>query len=266
MFIYTFWEPRESVPYYLKLCMATWKKYLPNATIVVLDYKNIGEFLDLRELGLKLFSTGFALMLVSDAIRVELLAKHGGIWLDADTIILNSNAEKYFLPDEKHRTVFFGDYVNKYCHVAFINTPPNAMCMNLWREYNREKIYNLNDKTTIVDWHFFSNSFINNYAKKFPDEVEIIDSNLTVPERKLISSSTSAELAYITYYFLQNNHLADVNADMLLLHNSWTPLELKKVSPDEFFYYDCTLVNILAEALEIKLPPAQNRFRAKLND
>lgn len=74
--------------------MQTWKKFLPHATIVVLDYKNIGEFLDVRELGLNLFSGKLTLPHIADAIRVALLAKHGGVWLDIDTIILSSDAEK----------------------------------------------------------------------------------------------------------------------------------------------------------------------------
>ena len=107
LFVYTFWEPREKIPFYLRLCMETWKKFLPNATIVTLNYKNISEFLDVRELGLNLFSDRrFSFMHVSDALRVALLAKRGGVWLDIDTIILSSDAEKYFLPDKKHRTIF----------------------------------------------------------------------------------------------------------------------------------------------------------------
>ena len=260
MFVYTFWEPREKIPYYLQLCMETWKKFLPNATIVVLDCKNIGEFIDVRELGKKLFSFGFPFMLIVDAIRVELLAKRGGVWLDVDTIILSSDAEKYFLPDEKHRTIFFGNPVRKNCHIAFINTPPYSMCMNLWREFIKEKIWNLNEKT-FFDWDFFGNSFIGDYAKKYVDEIEILDNNLVMPEQKLISSSTPSDLAYVDYYFFKNYHLADVNADMLLLHNSWTPDIFKQIPPEDFLYYDCTMVNVLAEALEIKLPSPQKRFR-----
>lgn len=256
LFVYTFWEPRENIPFYLRLCMETWKKYLPNATIVVLDYKNIGEFIDVRELGLNLFSGKFSLALIADAIRVALLAKHGGVWMDVDTIILNSNAEKYFLPDEKHRTVFFGDTEEKSCHVAFINTPPKTVCFELWREFIREKIWNSNN-VPFVNWDFLANSFIDDYAKKYSDEIKILDANLVVPERKLISFSTSAELAYLNYYFFQNHHLANMNADMILLHNSWTPSEFKQIPPDKFFYVDCTMVNVLAEALGINLPPPQ---------
>lgn len=260
LFVYTFWEPREKIPFYLQLCMETWEKFLPNATIIVLDYKNIGEFIDVRELGLNLFSGRLSLPQIADAIRVALLAKHGGVWLDIDTIILNSNAEQYFLPDENHRIIFFGDPVEKFCHIAFINTPPNSMCMNLWREFIREKIWNLNS-STFVNWNFLGNGFINNYAQLHTNEIKIIDRNLAMPELKLISKSVTYEKSYPIYYFLQSHHLADVNADMLLLHNSWTPPLFKEIPPEKFFHIDCTMVNVLAEALEIHLPPPPTRFR-----
>ena len=37
--IFTFWEPKENIPGYLKLCIKTWKKFLPEYKIIILDYK-----------------------------------------------------------------------------------------------------------------------------------------------------------------------------------------------------------------------------------
>jgi len=260
LFVYTFWEPRESIPFYLQLCMDTWKKNLPNATIIVLDYKNIGEFLDVRELGLNLFSGRLTLPQIADAIRVALLAKHGGIWLDIDTIILSSDAEKYFLPDEEHRTVFFGDPQKQTCHIAFINTPPNAVCMNLWREFIKERIWNLKPSTP-VEWDFLGNSFINDYAKKYPREINIVDRTVVMPDIIPPFNPDEPIKSYVEYYFLGNYHLADIKADMLLLHNSWTPEAFNQLSPGDFFRIDCTMTNVLAEVLGITLPPSRSRIR-----
>lgn len=261
MFVYTFWEPRDRIPLYLRLCMETWKKFLPNATIVVLDYKNLGEFIDVRELGLNLFSGKFSLPMIADAIRVALLAKHGGVWLDIDTIILNSNAEKYFLPDEKHRTVFFGDTKTSGVHIAFINTPPGAFCLRLWVNHIREKLWNLTQSTEIP-WDFMGNSFVNEYAKKHRDELEIIDADIHKPEVQLLDDTLKKNYsadpyfgAYVDYYFKQNHHLAEVDTDLLLLHNSWTPEFYKRLTPDEWISLDCTMTNFLAEILGIKIPP-----------
>lgn len=36
--IFTFWESNSTIPMYLKLCMETWEKYLPEYEIVFLNY------------------------------------------------------------------------------------------------------------------------------------------------------------------------------------------------------------------------------------
>lgn len=43
--IFTFWEPSKHIPSYIKLCMQTWTKFLPDYEIVVLDYSNLDEYL-----------------------------------------------------------------------------------------------------------------------------------------------------------------------------------------------------------------------------
>ena len=86
--IFTFWEPKGKIPGYLQLCIKTWKKYLPEYNIIILDYKKAKLYL-----GKSLFSNivckNMTLMLQADAIRVAILKKYGGIWMDADTIISN---------------------------------------------------------------------------------------------------------------------------------------------------------------------------------
>lgn len=265
MKVYTFWEPREKMPYYIKLCMETWKKNLPNAEIVLLDYKNLGEYIDVKEFNPILFSGRFSLRQVSDALRVILLVKHGGVWMDTDTIVLSSDIEKYFLPDEKNRTVFFGNVKAHTPHIAFINTPPAAKCMNLWLEYIKERLQTLTPET-VIDSLFLSNAFINSYSKNHADEVEILDRNLVMPELKIIPKSADLSQqnrmeAHQTYYHKQNRHLADVGVDMILLHNSWVPGSYRNYSPEDLLRCDCTLTNILAEALDMKLPPQEERFR-----
>ncbi|MBO4780271.1 MAG: hypothetical protein J5497_06515 [Selenomonadaceae bacterium] len=265
MKVYTFWEPREKIPYYIQLCMKTWEKFLPNAEIILLDYKNLGEYIDVNELGEMLFSGRFRLPQISDAIRVALLAKHGGVWLDADTIVLNSKAEKYLLPDEKNRTLFFGHARLHAPHIAYVNTPPASKCMNSWFGFIKERLKTLTPETEINAF-FLGNSFINAYARENVDEVEVLTRRPVMPELKLIPKSENENLqnrmvAHQTYYHMKNLHLVDVNADMILLHNSWVPELYRGFSPEDLLLCDCTLTNILAEALGMELPPPEERFR-----
>ena len=266
MIVYTFWEPREKMPYYIQLCMETWKKNLPNADIVLIDYKNLGEYIDVNELNANLFLGRFSLPMIADVIRVMILAKHGGVWLDADTIILHSDAEKYFLPDKKNHTVFFVYPNDGFCQMCFINTPPNSKCLNNWLEFIQKKLYTLKSDTPIA-WHFFGNSFIDTYVKNHPDEFTLIDRKVAMPDKDSIShSKIGARPAYEDYFFLQNYHLKDISNDILFLQNSWTPYFYKVIPPEILLRRDCTMTNILAEALEIELPSPPERLRLKVEN
>ena len=43
--IFTFWEPIDNMPEYISLCIETWKKFLPEYEIVLLDYNNLDKWL-----------------------------------------------------------------------------------------------------------------------------------------------------------------------------------------------------------------------------
>ena len=79
--IFSFWEPLGKIPGYLRLCIKTWEKFLPDYSIKILDYIGVKKYL-----GEALFSSiidrKMALSMQADAIRVALLNKYGGIWMD----------------------------------------------------------------------------------------------------------------------------------------------------------------------------------------
>ncbi|MBQ9487060.1 MAG: hypothetical protein IJU91_04555, partial [Selenomonadaceae bacterium] len=160
-------------------------------------------------------------------------------------------AEKMFYRNENFPLTFFGDVDKRSIHLALINSIPNTEVMNLWLEFIKGKLENLS-ADTVVEWNFFGNSFINDYAKNHPEEIEIMDRRLVMPEISLRSDSVSAEKAYLEYYFFQSRHIEDVPADMLLLHNSWTPQVFKTIGRNEFIRCNFTMPNILMAALEMK--------------
>lgn len=86
--IFTFWEPKDKIPGYLSLCIKTWKKFLPEYKIIILDYKKVSDYLG-KKLFSSIISNNMSRMVQSDAIRVAILNKFGGIWMDADNIITN---------------------------------------------------------------------------------------------------------------------------------------------------------------------------------
>ncbi|MBD5535199.1 MAG: hypothetical protein HDQ99_06015 [Lachnospiraceae bacterium] len=249
MKIFTFWEPKNKMPDYLKLCMETWKKFLPDYEIVVLDYSNIGDYIDISQYNKRLFDGTFSMPHIADAIRSMLLEKHGGIWMDTDTVLLSDDIKKFMNLDANKEVSFFGNAEIKTAHIGWINAKPHSRIMQEWVKYNMDKVENF-VKPEKDFWAYLGNMFVNPYIQKNPDEVVIIDASKVMPEKSLVLSTYSPPQIYETYYFKQRLHFKDIKTTMLMLHNSWTPKVFKEMSADEFLSYDCTLSNILSEVLD----------------
>lgn len=81
------WQGETKFPPLVKKCFENNKKYLDN--IIVITEQNYLEYIDIPENILDKVSKGIiSLTQLSDIIRVNLLYKYGGLWLDA-TIFLN---------------------------------------------------------------------------------------------------------------------------------------------------------------------------------
>ena len=84
--IFTFWEPKGKIPGYLELCLDTWKKYLPEYEIIILDYDNLNDWIGKNYYNKVLYEK-FSLPIQADAIRCAVLCKYGGVWMDIDTVV-----------------------------------------------------------------------------------------------------------------------------------------------------------------------------------
>lgn len=266
--IFTFWEPREKIPGYLKLCIKTWKKFLTGYKIVILDYKAVSEYL-----GENLFSLvickNMSLAVQSDAIRVALLYKYGGIWIDTDTIILNGE----FLNDiHNYEFMMFRDMKSKHHFIGFIYSSKNSTIINEWFKQiiNEVKIYNdiLLNKTFFNKKDKFGNKYNTaNYLGNLI--IDPIIKNITenkflffdykkmniFPERKFCKNSSvnSYTQQYRLYYFQKGDPQIIINntKGLILLHNSWTPIKYKSMTEEEFLKQDILLSKLLTKILEL---------------
>ena len=258
MKIWTFWEPPEEMPVYIQLCMKTWEKFLPKAEVILVNQKNLSKYIDLGNLEEKLFSGPFTLPLISDVVRAFLLAEYGGIWLDADTIFLNDSVRKYFTDADTHHVTFFGVSSPPAVHIAFINTnvddnSETPRFVRYWRECVRHRLEYLALPQQRM-WGYFGNDCVDPYIKAFPEEIKILDRTEVMPELNFLPPNFISEQhlkCYQDFYILQDRQLKDINCDMLMLHNSWTPRIFKLMNYDELLHVSCTLTNILFEVLEI---------------
>jgi len=78
----------EKAPYVVKKCLASWRENNPGWKIVFLEEQNLKEYIDTKEIigGNDSYVSRQAL---SDIIRINLLKKYGGVWVDSTCFCCN---------------------------------------------------------------------------------------------------------------------------------------------------------------------------------
>lgn len=112
--IFTFWEPKDKIAPYLKLCLKTWEKFLSDYEIVILDYETTNQYLGENFFDKSLYDN-FSLPKQADAIRCAILNKFGGIWMDIDTIITSERVRNLLNFNNKLTMI--------NSHLCFISAP-----------------------------------------------------------------------------------------------------------------------------------------------
>ena len=84
--IWTFWDGDE--PELVKKCIGSWKRYNPEYKVIVLNKTNIKDYLseDIDSIP----HTGDFIQRYADFVRVNVVKRHGGIWMDASIICQQS--------------------------------------------------------------------------------------------------------------------------------------------------------------------------------
>ena len=253
--IFTFWEPKAKMPGYIRLCIKTWKKLLDDYEIIILDYKKVKEFL-----GERLFNSiickKFTFKVQSDAIRIALLNKFGGIWMDADTIILN----KEFLNRlNNFELVMIGDKAT--LHIGFIFASKKSRVINEWlnKIINKVSYYKNISKgfNKGVSWNYLGNGIVNGLINNISSK-EFFRLNkheiIAFPELKFLKNdSLSAFSKYRLFYFQKGNPkpLFENVKGIIMLHNTWTPFKYKLMSEKQFLSQDILISKLLSQILNI---------------
>lgn len=169
--------------------------------------------------------------------------------------------KKYFLEDTQRRLIAFSSntspeigFVN-----AFLNSPSNTNFLSSCKNFIREKLYNINTQTDLIVTHYFNKIFILEYVKQHLSEFKFFDRKLCFPDMIYYDKEWNNVTSFAEYHLYNSFTLKDMNHDMIMLCNSQIPDFIKKLSKDTLFSVDCTLTNILAEILDIRLP--ENRTK-----
>ena len=132
--VWVYWQG-DKLPY-IELCIETIRRHSSNLNFVLLNDQKVANYLELP-LGYSKLSVVHR----ADYIRVALLYKYGGIWLDADTIVLKPLV-KYVKFLDKYKFLGFGKELSP--QTAVIAGRPDSAILSLWFRYIVEFItYNL---------------------------------------------------------------------------------------------------------------------------
>ena len=122
----------ESAPPVVKACYRSWQHHNPDWDVVFLDETNYGDYVDVEPV----LASGNDLKLQAkaDVIRIQLLARHGGVWVDATCYCCRPLDE--WLP-EHAATGFFAfskPAKNRLLDIWFLASSPGNLLTARWAE------------------------------------------------------------------------------------------------------------------------------------
>ena len=270
--IFTFWEPKEKIPAYLKLCIKTWQKNLPAYEIVMLDYSELEKWLGKNYYDKFLYSKVFSLPKQADAIRCAILKNYGGIWFDLDTIVFSSKAAEIFNKNSK--------FIIVDKHLGLLSAQKDSSILQNWEKdvrisINNHKFFCRNQFTYILTcifapkiakklkrWNCLGNAIVDKYLDiNNPQKALILNKKelCILPELNWAEENNidlynnNEHIKNYTKFYYEENHidyiLKNNTCGLIELHNSRALDNYKNLSEKDFLNMNNTISNLIKIAL-----------------
>ena len=267
--VFTFWEPKGAIPGYVRLCMETWARSLSGHEVVVLDYASLDEYLMPAERDAILWK-GMTFAMQSDCIRCAVLKKHGGVWLDADTVLTKpldarfQQAEVTMIARETGGTlVNYGAFINAVKPEAkFLCDWHGRLVLRVARaKRSRDSflfgLLHRRERRLMRRWDYCVNAIIDPLAAvASPADYAWVDKDTVgaLPEEDLIGApgTPGPFEAYNRYWFDPGDpgEALRRSAGILMLHNSFTPERYRRMTAEGFLETDTRLARLLSALLK----------------
>lgn len=99
------WQGEEAMPDIVKACLNSIRMYADRHPVIVITEANHRNYVDLPDyIRTKVEQGKISLTHLSDILRMALLARHGGIWIDSTVLIPSKHFNSFILPDSKFWT------------------------------------------------------------------------------------------------------------------------------------------------------------------
>jgi hypothetical protein len=189
----------ENAPPVVQQCVRSIKSHYADEEVVLLDGANISQYIDVPEHITRKWRAGIITNThYSDIIRILLLAKHGGVWIDATTLLLDK------LPEYITGADLFafkccpsaGVVASSWLIAARPRHPVILKVANLFGEYWKKE----NRLVSYSVIHLFFTMAVNSSddAKALWDAVPYFDdANCKILQRELFNTFSAARLAQI---------------------------------------------------------------------
>mmetsp|Transcript_89789 Transcript_89789/g.159648 ORF Transcript_89789/g.159648 Transcript_89789/m.159648 type:complete len:445 (-) Transcript_89789:105-1439(-) len=150
--IWAYWaQGHQEMPEFFKMCVATWQRLNPHWDVRILQKSTVHEYLSLAELPNR-FMDMTSHQTASDAVRLGVLSRYGGVWADVNILMCGSldklcwNAIR---SGEKSACIFFHPFYGTealggedFVESWFLATGPNNPFFIRWRDTFRELFHN----------------------------------------------------------------------------------------------------------------------------
>lgn len=163
--IWTFWDS-EDLPDFISNCIRSWYIKNENYEIVILNNNNLDNYLDKDEIiKIKSWKWNDSHQKLSDLIRLHILYKYGGIWLDASIVCYenfdwvhneNSDCILYTIPELSLKVPLIESW--------FIACTPKNKFIKNWKEefLNVDRFETIDDYVNYINIDMTGINF-NNY-------------------------------------------------------------------------------------------------------
>lgn len=232
--IWTMWL-QEDVPELIQMCLSTIKKQYPNATIItennMFNYIDIPDYIHKKYKNKTIKPCHF-----SDYLRVCLLDKYGGTWIDSTCYMLTPipeyiTNEKFFIMQDIYRKTIS----NFFIHSAKNNYIVKAMRIFLEEYWKQEDI--------TIDYFFFHAFFLllistnekaKNIWEKMPNGLNHITWQIQMQQAKNINKNLLKYLLKTSFMYKFNRK----NKECLKNPNSWYWFFINKYRNNELLTPD----------------------------
>lgn len=166
--IYILWlQGFNNAPSIVKQCVQSWKYYNPDWQILLLDKSNLIHYIRINRYVPNIYKTSIRKSHISDIIRLILLKKYGGLWVDSTTFCnrpLNDWLPNYikegFFAFEKPTPKIDP---NRLLSSWFLYSEKNNTLIRKWLNKSIHFIYKKYHFLDKIDYFFLHNQFYELY-------------------------------------------------------------------------------------------------------